>query len=229
MVWRFSLTGWLRMPHAIRLKVGTNEIHVESESRADCEALFDQAMAHIGDVGAAGSAVSEPVVIPTNREPDAGPLPPGLEPLRELATHAQISLDDLQRIVSIKDPAAPRLVVRLTDAERAGRQRKAAAIIMAVSKRTANKIEWPVFQLVKALEASLVDATELSRGLAEGEGTSRFGKTGVRAGTKYFLEVKGEDLAIETLRELAPLVRFVPANGSPSGGSPPANIPAVSQ
>lgn len=217
----------------LTLRSGTFEVSVEAEDPEDCEKVLNSlsdfiesrgdsfnATASISNLKAPASlqGVSAPPATNGTDKADlpaaAGDMPEGL---LELIHNAQISVDDFRAIISLKDSEIPRILPRFRSTDRANTQRKAAAVILAVAKHIGGKDDWGTNELMDALKKSGIDPIRLSKGLAEGEGSTLFRKTGVKRGTRYSLEVPGEDLAISTLAELVQLrKRPTPVgNGSP--------------
>lgn len=197
------------MPVKLTVKMGAVEISAEAQDPSQCAELLQQATALMAEMPQVAVPAARPVGTATNVAASPGPGASDVmaDGVQELLQHAGLTTEDLAKAVSMKDPAKPRILPRLRDSDRVTRQRKGAAVIMALAKRAAQKEDWPVFELTEALKASSIEANELSKGLADGDGRGLFGKTGQAAGTKYHLEVPGEDLAIETLRELVVLAK----------------------
>lgn len=210
------------MPVKVNVKLGSVEVNVEAENASEVEAVLGNVSDFVSALPrpeAAAPAVGTPT--PLQVAPQPAPLSgngnnAGLpERLAELVADAGLSPTDFRKIVSLADPAKPRILPRMRDGSGPERQRKAAAVIMAVASRTTGKEEWPVFELTEALKLSNVDPSELSKGLGRGEGPRFFRKTGASAGTKYALEVPGEELAIAVFRELLTLGRSLPISTGP--------------
>src|ERR1044072_7545639 len=126
------------MPVKLTVKAGAIEISAEAQDPAECADLLKQAT----DLLAALPQV------PTSRTPAGAQVSgsPGSGPngssgegiadgILELLQHAGLTHEDLARAVSLKEPAKPRIVPRLRASDRVPRQRKAAAVTMALAKR----------------------------------------------------------------------------------------------